>query len=310
MRPCGGSDLNLNINWYPGHMAKATRLIGESMREVDLVVELCDARIPQASRNPVLMKQIGDKPHILFMNKADLADPAVTEQWIAAYQAAGADAMAGSAFEAGDRQQLIDRIFQKLSGRIQQTQARGLRDHPVRLMMIGIPNCGKSTLINAMARRKAAAAEDRPGVTRGRQWIRTSFGYDMMDMPGVLWPRLGSRHNQIALACTGAIKDQILDIESVAFETLNLLCEHYPDAVTSRMKLTALDGDPYERFQAAARRRGCVRSGGRTDDHRFAMLLLDEFRSGVIGRISLERPGDAMPDETANEAADQETDGI
>lgn len=298
--------MNSNINWYPGHMAKATRLIGESMRDVDLVVELCDARIPQASRNPVLIRQIGEKPHILFMNKADLADPAVTEQWIASYQMDGVDALAGSALESRDRQRLLDLVFHKLSGRVQRMQARGLRAHPVRLMMIGIPNCGKSTLINAMAKRKAAVAEDRPGVTRGRQWIRTAFGYDMMDMPGVLWPRLGSRHNQIALACTGAIKDQILDIESVAFEMLNLLCDRYPEAVVSRLKLTDLTGDPYERFRAAARRRGCVRSGGKTDDHRFAMLLLDEFRSGAIGRISLERPGDGASDETA----DQETDGI
>lgn len=286
----------MNINWYPGHMAKANRLIAESMDKVDLVVELCDARIPQASRNPILADLVKQKPHILFMNKADLADPAVTEAWVKHYRAQDLTAIPGSAFEAKDRKLLIDEAVSQLSDIIEKAEARGLRDRRLRLMMIGIPNCGKSTLINALAKRKAAATEDRPGVTRGAQWIRTELGYDLLDMPGVLWPKLGTQHDQIALASTGAIKDQILDIVAVAYEAFKILIDRYPDKLMERYKLKDLDMDPYELFEATARKRGCVRSGGRIDENRFASLLLDEFRAGTIGRISLEHPDDPQPE--------------
>ncbi|HHX36373.1 MAG TPA: ribosome biogenesis GTPase YlqF [Clostridiaceae bacterium] len=285
----------MNINWYPGHMAKSIRLIGERLQDVDAVIELCDARIPQASRNPALEDLVLKKPelvHILWLNKADLADPLVTEAWRTHYESKGLTVLAGSALEAGDRKRLIQLVRKNLQGKIDRSKEKGIRAQTLRLMMIGIPNCGKSTLINALAGRKAAAVEDRPGVTRGIQWIRTSIGFDLLDMPGVLWPRLGNRHNQIALAGTGAIQDRILDIETVAYEVFQMLIQRYPNALKERYKMTTVQEDPYALWQQAAIKRGCVRSGGKPDEHRFAVLFLDEFRNGTIGRISLEQPDD------------------
>lgn len=279
-----------NINWYPGHMAKATRLIKDNLSKVDLVVELCDTRIPESSRNPVLAKMSKRMPHILFMNKADLADPQITKIWVDHYESHGLNALPGNAFEKKDRNALIELANTLLADKQARRAKRGLVAQPIRLMMIGIPNSGKSTLINALAGRKAAQTEDRPGVTRGAQWIRTDRGYDLLDMPGVLWPRLGSRHNQIALACTGAIRDQVLDIEEVAFEALRLVTELYPLEFSKRFKIEDLDQEPYEIYLQAALRRGCVRSGGKPDTVRFAALFLDELRGGKIGKMTLDRP--------------------
>jgi ribosome biogenesis GTPase A len=296
----------VNINWYPGHMAKSTRLIRERLNEIDAVIELCDARIPQASRNPVLEELVNQRSevvHILWLNKADLADSDVTHAWETYYAERGIAVHSGSSLDETDRRRLIRIINEKLKNKVNQIQSRGIKKRDMRLMMIGIPNCGKSTLINALAGRKAAAVEDRPGVTRGVQWIRTNIGFDLLDMPGVLWPRLGSRHNQIALAGTGAIQDRILDLETVAYEVFCLLLEKYPMALSERYKLPSIDSvarDPYELWQMAAQKRGCVRSGGKPDEHRFAGLLLDEFRAGIIGKISLEHPDD--PDVLTAEA--------
>ena len=279
-----------NINWYPGHMAKATKLIEESLRQVDLVVELCDARIPESSRNPVLARLVQKMPHILFMNKSDLADPVATEAWVEAYRRQGLTALPGSALDRKDRAALIETAERLLDDKLQRQAERGIKNTTFRLMMIGIPNSGKSTLINALAGRKAAAAEDRPGVTRGAQWVRTDKGYDLLDMPGVLWPQLGDRRKKLNLACTGAIRDRVLDLETVAYGAVELLLALYPEDLIERFRLTSAEGDPYDLYLEAARRRGCVRSGGKIDEHRFAVLFLDELRGGKIARITLERP--------------------
>ncbi len=282
----------MNINWYPGHMAKSLKLLKSYLNQVDAVIELCDARLPRASRTPALSETIGDKPHILWLNKADMADPDQTTAWLTFFKQQGLVAAAGSAFSGRDRKDLLERAFAMAGERLQRAEQRGIGGQNIRLMLVGIPNCGKSTLINHLAGRKAAGVEDRPGVTRGAQWIRTTSGFDLLDMPGILPTHLGSRQNQILLAATGAIKDSILDLEGVAYEALTHLIKTYPAAVSARFGLTDLEGDPYDLFLQAAKNRGAIRSGGRPDEGRFARIFLKDLRSGALGRLTLESPTD------------------
>ncbi|MBP7401861.1 MAG: ribosome biogenesis GTPase YlqF [Clostridia bacterium] len=278
------------VNWFPGHMAKTLRAIGDRLRQVDAVIETCDARIPVSSRNPELDRLIGDKPRLLLLGKEDLADPVVTAEWIAYFRHMGIPAVACDNTRRNGVDSVRRACLEMSADRIARAREKGRVFRPARAMVVGIPNTGKSTLINSLAGRASTRTEDRPGVTRNPQWVRTEDGLELMDMPGVLWADLGDRTKQMHLAATGAIKDDILDIEEIAEETLADLIRTYPAAVTARYKAERLDLPIHEQLDDLARRRGCILSGGRVDRARFAAVLLDELRSGRIGRISLERP--------------------
>ena len=283
----------VNVQWFPGHMTKARRMMADAARLVDAVCEIADARIPLSSRNPELEEITGGKPRLLILNRVDLADPAVTKRWARFYKEQGVavletDCRSGrgmNAFPAAVRLLLKDKI--------EAWAAKGQANRPVKLMVAGVPNVGKSTFINKAAKRKAAAVSDRPGVTRGKQWITVDRGMELLDTPGLLWPRFDSRETGVRLAWTGAVKDGVTDVEALAAELLLFLRERYPAALEARYKLKAdaeLQG--WELLEAAARRRGFLVSGGEADTERMSNILLDEFRAGTIGRISLETPED------------------
>ena len=280
-----------NINWYPGHMKKATRMMEESLRLVDAVVELRDARIPESSRNPDIDRIAVGKPRLIILNRADLADANVTAQWRQALSGEGVmalemDCKSGkgvNAFPAAARTLLRELI--------ERSEAKGKVGRPLRFMVLGIPNVGKSSFINRLAGRKAAQTSDRPGVTRGKQWITLASNIQLLDTPGILWPKFESEQVGLSLAWTGAINDNILDVELVASRLLERLRELYPSAIEERYRFSPEPEAPgYELLEQAGRKRGFLVSGGEVNTERMAHVLLDEFRAGKLGRVTLERP--------------------
>jgi len=284
-----------DINWFPGHMRKALRLIADQLKLVDVIIETCDARIPFSSRNPELNTIINNKRRLLILNKADLADEKVTAAWIVYYKERGIVALPTDATHKKGLDLIRNNSKMLCADILERAISKGRTGRPVRAMVVGIPNSGKSTLINALCNRKIAITGDRPGVTRGFQWARSDSFLELMDMPGVLWPNLGSRRSQLCLTLTGAIKSEVVNLQDVAMEGIAILMDRYPAEFCTRYKL-ALPGtegyieDEYERYLMAARNRGCILSGGRIDEERFAALFLDDYRAGRIGRISLEMP--------------------
>ena len=285
------------INWYPGHMAKTLREIEEQIKTVDLVVETADARIPSASRNPELQKLVSHKPHILVLCKSDLADPEVTRLWIeSAGKVTGQGALACDTQKPRDIKAVAELIAELAAPAVDRQVARGLKGRWPKAMVIGIPNTGKSTLINQLTGGNRAKTENKPGVTRSISWVRSAeHKLELLDTPGVLWANLGAEQQRIHLAATGAIKDSVLDLEEVAYKSFLELLGLYPDMMRERYKLTEedleqLEQDPWLVYEAAARHMGCIRSGGKVDSERFANFYLSDLRSGRIGRISLERP--------------------
>lgn len=278
-----------DINWFPGHMRKALNETAENLKLVDLVIETCDARIPYSSRNPELDRIIGSKPRIVILNKADLADPAVTDQWISRLRKEGSEATALEATTRKGADKIVKMSESIMSEVLAKAAARGREGRPIRAMVVGVPNTGKSTLINSLAGKKAAVTGDKPGVTRQPKWIRTEGRLELMDMPGVLWPKISSKRSQLVLTATGAIKNEVTDNVEVAYNTINLLYDIYPELMLERYKVAPSEGaDLYERFLNMGRKRGCLMSGGRIDEERFARGFLDDLRSGRIGRITLE----------------------
>lgn len=281
----------MNIQWFPGHMAKTRRMIADSIKLVDLVIELVDARLPLASRNPEIDSLTGGKPRLVVLNKADLADEAVTKQWLDWFRAIGVEAMAVDSIHTKDVKSVVARAKQMLSDKIDRQRDRGMTGRSIKLMVVGIPNVGKSSFINKLAGRSSAVTGDRPGVTRGKQWIRTGEGVELLDTPGILWPKFESEEVGRKLAFVGSIKDDILDVEELACYLLDFLREAYPQLLCARYKLTDIqEAEPYELLEQLGRRRGFVISGGEIDTLRAANILLDEFRGCKLGRISLERP--------------------
>ena len=281
----------LNIQWFPGHMTKAQRMIEEHMKQVDAVCEILDARIPMASRNPDIDRLAGDKPRIVVLNRTDLADPKATVRWRAAFQRQGMTVLETDSRSGKGVNGFAGAVRTALRDKIEAYAAKGQVGRPMRVMVLGIPNVGKSTFINKVARRKAAAAGDRPGVTRGKQWITLNGGILLLDTPGILWPKFESPEVGYSLAWTGAINDNILDVELVACRLLERLRELYPGAIEARYKFTPDPEAPgYELLEAAARKRGFLISGGEVNTERMAHVLLDEFREGKLGRMTLERP--------------------
>lgn len=292
------------INWFPGHMRKALRLISDQLKLVDVIIETCDARIPFSSRNPELNTIINNKRRLLVLNKADLADEDVTAAWTLYYKDRGIIAISTDAAHKKGLDLIRNNAKLLCADILERAKIKGRIGRPVRAMVVGIPNSGKSTLINALCNRKIAVTGDRPGVTRGYQWARSDSFLELMDMPGVLWPNLGSRRSQLCLTITGAIRSEVVELSEVAMEGMSMLLDRYPAELCNRYKLP-LPGsvdylqDPYDRLILAAKNRGCILSGGRVDEEKFSSLFLDDFRSGRIGKISLE-----TPDRPITQAAD------
>lgn len=283
------------INWFPGHMRKSLNETSERVKLVDVVYETCDARIPFSSRNPELSGIVSNKPRIVVLNKCDLADPNRTAEWMSYFDSVGVPAVEIDANHKKGLDKLTKLTLELVKDKLDKAKEKGRIGRPVRVMVAGVPNTGKSTLINALCKRKATITGDRPGVTRSSSWVKTDYGFDLMDMPGVLWPKIASKRMQLCLTATGAIKSEVTDSVEVAFETIKLIDSLYPNAIPNRYNVDEAP-DPedinacYDRFLEMAKKRGCILSGGRIDEERFSVLFLDDFRQARIGRLSLEIP--------------------
>lgn len=280
-----------SIQWFPGHMAKTRRLMKECLPLVDILVELTDARIPASSRNPEIELLAAGKPRVVLLNKCDAADEAATKAWCAYYQKQGVPALPTDCRSGKGLSQLVPLVRSVLSEELLRRERRGMAGKAIRMMIVGIPNAGKSSFINRMANSKRTKVEDRPGVTRGRQWVSMDGGLDMLDMPGVLWPKFDDTAVGERLAFTGAIKDDIMDLELLAIRLLELLQRDYCAMLCARYGVTAeeiANVQPHDALCIIGRKRGMLISGGEVNTERAAVMLLDEFRSGKIGRITLE----------------------
>lgn len=281
----------LNIQWYPGHMTKAGRMISANVANVDAVCEILDARIPTASRNPDIDSLAAGKPRLVLLNRSDLSDPSASAQWKAHFKAQGLAVLETDCKSGKGVGAFSGAVRSLLKPLLEQRAAKGQATRALRVMVLGIPNVGKSTFINRVAGKKAAAVSDRPGVTRGRQWITVDKGLELLDTPGILWPKFDSQEVGELLAVTGAIKDDVLDRETLAANFLVRLSRLYPDALRQRYKLDPDAGMAgWELLEQAAKNRGFLAGRGEYDTERMSAVLLDEFRGGKLGRITLERP--------------------
>jgi len=283
------------IQWFPGHMAKTRRMMADCLGQVDIVLELLDARIPHSSKNPEIEKLTAGKPRLTVLTKSSIADPEINRRWMEYYEKRGENAVLIDSSDSVGIKNLSDAVKKALKEKIERYTSKGMDGRRLKAMVVGIPNVGKSSLINRLSGAKRAKVEDRPGVTVNKQWVTTEIGLDLLDMPGVLWPKFEDETVGQNLALTGAIRDKIIDTEEMAMILCARLMECAPDKFMARYKLTedetyGLDG--YDLFELVARRRGMLISGGGINSSRCAEMLLDEFRGAVIGRISLEKPED------------------
>ena len=281
----------MNIQWYPGHMTKTRRMMEESLKLVDGVCEILDARIPASSRNPDLDEIVGGKPRLVVLNRIDQADPAMVRRWAAWFKSQGMAVLETDCKSRKGVGGFVPAIRAMLSEKLQRYQEKGQVGRPLKIMVAGIPNVGKSTFINQIAGRKSAKAENRPGVTRGKQWITVDQGLLLLDTPGILWPKFEDREVGMRLAYTGAVKDDIMDLETLSSGLLALLWRQYPEAVAARYKIEAAsDAQGYALLEAVGRKRGFLISGGEVDTERAARMVLEEYRSGKLGRFTLDLP--------------------
>ena len=281
------------IQWFPGHMAKTRRVMQECLPQVDLVLELLDARIPYSSKNPEIEKMLGTKPRIIVLTKSALADPELTKKWVEYYKAAGIPAVAVNSTGGEGIDRLSECVREVMREKLERYAEKGMTGRKLKSMIVGIPNVGKSSLINRLAGSVKAKVENRPGVTLAKQWVPTSIGLDLLDMPGVLWPKFEDERVGENLAITGAIRDHIIDTEEIAMILCSRLMTTAPEAFMARYKLSedeceGLDG--YDLFMLVGKKRGLLISGGEVNEERCAAMLLEEFRSAKIGRITLETP--------------------
>lgn len=289
----------MNIQWYPGHMTKTRRMIAEQIKNVDAVCEILDARIPLSSQNPDVDELTAGKPRLVVLNRVDQADPEATRQWAAHFRAKGYAVLESDAKGGQGTAKFAAAVRELLADKLRAYAEKGMAGRVVRVMILGIPNVGKSTFINKVAGRKTAKTEDRPGVTRSKQWVPIDRGLELLDTPGILWPKFEDQSVGLNLAYTGAVKDDILDTETLGCHLMTYLGEKYPEALKAGYKLSALpareDGENdvaygYRLLEAAGRKRGFLISGGDVDTERMAKILLDEFRGGKLGRFTLELP--------------------
>ncbi len=288
------TDNTMNIQWYPGHMTKTRRQIEADLKQVDAVCEIVDARIPMSSRNPDIDSICGAKPRIIVLNRMDLADPNATKKWMAYFKEKG---MAVLATDCKTRRGISDftpAARLACAEKLERDAKRGM-NRPLRVMVVGIPNVGKSTLINQISGRKGAKAENRPGVTRGKQWVTVDAGLQLLDTPGILWPKFEDPNVGMMLAYTGAVKDGIMDVEELSCRLMELLHKYYPQTLIDRYKVEAPEGTPgWELVELAGRKRGYLVSGGEVNTERMSKVLLDEFRGGKLGKFTLEMPEDMV----------------
>ena len=286
------TDAKLNIQWYPGHMTKTRRQIEADLKLVDAVCEIVDARIPISSRNPDIDAICGGKPRILVLNRMDLADPEATKKWAAYFRERGMSVIATDCKSRRGISDFTPAVRRACAEKLERDAKRGM-NRPLRVMVVGIPNVGKSTLINQISGRKGAKAENRPGVTRGKQWVSVDAGLQLLDTPGILWPKFEDPKVGMMLAYTGAVKENVIDLEELACFLMTLLHKHYPKALLDRYQVEAPADTPgWELLELAGRKRGYLVSGGEVNLERMARVLLDEFRGGKLGKFTLEMPED------------------
>lgn len=273
-----------NINWYPGHMKKTRELIQNSIKMVDVVIEVIDARIPVSSRNPIINQLVEGKPRVIILNKKDLSDPNQNKKWIEKFTDEGNNAIELNSMS-GEGINKLYSLLEKLHGEVIKTKL----NRPLRMMIVGVPNAGKSSLINRMTGRKSTQTGDRPGVTKGKQWLTISGGMQLLDTPGILWPKFEDPKVGFNLAYCGSIKEEILDVSDLALSFIETMQERYPELLTKRYKLEKLGETPLETMEEIAEKRGFILPGKRIDYERCARTVMDEFRSGKIGKITLEK---------------------
>lgn len=281
----------MNINWYPGHMVKAKREIKESLKLIDVVLELLDARIPDSSQNPDMDDIAGSKPRVIALNKSDLSDQQVTRKWIEYFKKKGIAAIPINSVAGKGLKELQQAIRDLAKSKIDSSAEKGRIGRQIRVAVLGIPNVGKSSYINRVANRTAAATADKPGVTRKNQWVKSGHGIELLDTPGVLWPKFDSPEVGLNLAFTGAIRGEIMDTVEIASKLAEKLKQSYEKNLMERYKLDSIEGmNGNEIITSIGKKRGCLVSGGEVDMERAAVLFMDEFRAGRIGMISLEEP--------------------
>ncbi len=281
------------VQWFPGHMAKTRRLIKESLPQVDAVTEILDARMPESSRNPELHELIGNKPLIVLLNKCDVADEKATKRWLDFYRKKSVAALAVDCKSGNGLNKYIELLREILKDKIAANEAKGMAGKPLRIMVVGIPNTGKSSFINKMAGRNRAQVADKAGVTRHNQWFAIGGGIELLDTPGVLWPKFDDPKVGDKLAFIGSVKDDVFDSETLAVRLLEVLKADYADRLSERYKITDFDDlQAYELLEAIGRKRGMIIKGGEVDTLRASVMLLDEYRGGKLGRITLDAVGE------------------
>ena len=281
----------MEIQWYPGHMAKTRRMIVEQLKNVDAVCEILDARIPRSSRNPDVDGLTAGKPRLVVLNRADQADREATKAWAAHFKEKGWAVLETDSRSGAGTAKFAAAVRELLSDKLRAYAEKGQTGRVVRVMVLGIPNVGKSTFINQVAKKKTARTEDRPGVTRSKQWIPVDPSLELLDTPGMLWPKFEDQTVGFRLACTGAVRDEIVDLEELASRLMAYLGKHYPQALLERYRVEVSEEDSgYDLLVKAGRKRGFVLRGGEIDTERMARILLDEFRGGKLGRFTLELP--------------------
>ena len=287
-------DDNLHINWYPGHMKKTKELVQNNLKMVDVVIELLDARIPYSSKNPQIDEIVGNKPRVVVLNKSDLANPANLSKWVNYYAKRGIKAIPVATIKGNGVNKIVEECKNVTNEMMDNLKAKGRQERAIRLMIVGIPNVGKSTLINKLTGRKSTVTGDKPGVTKCKQWVRLKGNLELLDTPGILWPKFEDQEVALNLAFSRAIKDEILDIDTLGLKFIEKLMEIEPEKLKARYKLEELGETPLETMEMIGRKRGFILGRQELDYTRIAQTVLNEYREGKIGQISLEEPMDYM----------------
>lgn len=282
----------MNIQWYPGHMTKARRMMQEDIKLIDLIIELVDARIPLSSRNPDIDELGKNKARLILLNKSDLADPLVNEKWVTYFEKLGYTVVQINSKSGAGIKSISQKVQEACKEKIERDRRRGIKNRPIRAMVAGIPNVGKSTFINAYAGKNCAKTGNKPGVTKGKQWIRMGKGLELLDTPGILWPKFEDQNVGLRLAMIGSINENILNVEELSLTAIDFLRKQYPGLIEKQYEISEEAEKPLEILDRIADRRKCLAKGGEYDYAKAAAMFMDDFRNGRLGRFSLERPAE------------------